>query len=234
MNPLLPLLTAFATGFAHALAPDHVAAVGTFVSRRPQPGESLRFGARWGFGHSLSVMLAGGVLILLDLRVSERVAQNLERGVGAMLFALGAWLLWSLAHERAHARGAALAAEAEPAIAREGDTVETATEGRSQGGPVDRHRDRSGSLVVGMAHGLAGSAPLIGVIPLAFIEPGRAAFLYLGLFSLGTVAAMALFAGVAGFLLHATDRTSPHLALGLRFATALGSATLGAMWFLNA
>ena len=213
MSPLLPLLTAFATGFTHALAPDHVAAVGTFVSRRPAPAECLRFGARWGLGHSASVMLAGGLLILLDVRIPAGLAQNLERAVGVMLFGLGIWLLWSLAHEAAHRH----AAHATGTAAHD-----------------DHHHDRQGSFVVGMAHGLAGTAPLIGVIPLAFIEPRGAALAYLALFSAGTVAAMALFAAAAGALLAATGRTSARLALTLRFGAAVGSTVLGAIWFLNA
>ena len=213
MNPLLPLRTAFATGFTHALAPDHAAAVTTFVSRRPTPRECLRFGARWGLGHSASVMLAGGLLILLDVQVPEGVAQNLERAVGLMLFGLGVWLLWSLAHEVAHLRAAHATAVAPHA---------------------DHHHDRRGSFFVGMAHGLAGTAPLIGVIPVAFIEPRGAALAYLALFSAGTILAMALFAGAAGALITATGRASARLALTLRFSAAIGSTVLGALWFLNA
>ena len=213
MNPLLPLLTAFATGFTHALAPDHVAAVGTFVSRRPTPAECLRFGARWGLGHSASVMLAGGLLVMLDLSVPAALAQNLERAVGVMLFGLGIWLLWSLAHEAAHQRAA--------------QATDTAAH-------ADHHHDRRGSFLVGMAHGLAGTAPLIGVIPAAFIEPRSAAIAYLALFSAGTILAMALFAGVAGAVLAATGRASARVALGLRFSAAVGSTVLGAVWFLSA
>ena len=215
MTPLLPLLTAFATGFTHALAPDHVAAVTTFVSRRPAPRECVRFGARWGLGHSASVLIAGGLLIALDLTVPEGVARNLERAVGIMLFGLGVWLLWTLTHGMAHRHDPA------PDHAHDDDIA-------------DHHHDRRGSFVVGMAHGLAGTAPLIGVIPVAFIEPRGAAIAYLVLFSAGTVAAMALFAAAAGTLLTATGRASARLALALRFSAAIGSTVLGAVWFLNA
>lgn len=214
MTSLLPLATAFATGFAHALAPDHVAAVTTFVSRRPSGRDCVRFGARWGFGHSASVMLVGGVLIVLDVSVPEGVARNLERAVGVMLFGLGIWLLWSLTHGLAHRH----------------DPVPDAP----RAGELDHDHDRRGSFAVGMAHGIAGTAPLIGIIPLAFIEPRGAALAYLGLFSAGTILAMALFAGAAGALLAATGRTSPRAAYGLRFGAAVGSTVLGAVWFLGA
>jgi hypothetical protein len=85
-----------------------------------------------------------------------------------------------------------------------------------------------------MAHGLAGTAPLIGVIPVAFIEPRAAALGYLALFSAGTILAMALFAGGAGALLAMTGRASRRLAFGLRLGAAAGSTVLGAVWFLSA
>ena len=214
MTPLLPLFTAFATGFTHALAPDHVAAVTTFVSRRPTPRECVRFGARWGLGHSASVLLAGGLLIALDVTVPEGVARNLERAVGVMLFGLGVWLLWTLTHGLVHSR------DPQP--------------DHDHGAGGDHHHDRRGSFMVGMAHGLAGTAPLIGIIPLAFIEPRSAAVAYLGLFSAGTILAMALFAGAAGALLAATGRASPRAAYALRLGAAVGSTVLGAVWFMGA
>jgi nickel/cobalt transporter (NicO) family protein len=149
------------------------------------------------------------------VNVPAELAQNLERAVGVMLFGLGVWLLWTLAHEAAHQRMRTVA-------------------GKEHDHDHDHHHDRRGSFFVGMAHGLAGTAPLIGVIPVAFIEPRGAAIAYLALFSAGTIAAMALFAGIAGTVLSAAGRASARVALALRFGAGIGSTVLGAVWFVTA
>src|ERR1051326_2182161 len=99
---LLPLITALVAGFAHALEPDHMAAVTTFVSRRPTPLQAVGFGIRWGAGHSAAILVIGCVLIALDVQLPEVLARGLEFGVGMMLLGLGLWLLWNVLHERAH------------------------------------------------------------------------------------------------------------------------------------
>ena len=130
---------ALVAGFAHALEPDHMAAVTTFVSRRPRPLQAAGFGLRWGAGHAAAIVAVGCVLIALRVRLPDGVARGLEFGVGAMLVGLGMWLLWSVLHERAH-RLAGGAADAHPG---------------------HHHHGGRGSLWVGMAHGLAGTAPLL-------------------------------------------------------------------------
>lgn len=97
----LPLATATAAGFLHALEADHVAAVTTFVARRPRPGEALSFGLRWGLGHSLALAVACAVLMALDLRPPEGVERLLEGAVGCLLVALGLRLLWAGRAEQA-------------------------------------------------------------------------------------------------------------------------------------
>jgi len=56
----IALGTAAMLGCLHALEVDHLVAVSTFVSRRPTAAAAVRFGFRWGFGHSLAVLAAGG------------------------------------------------------------------------------------------------------------------------------------------------------------------------------
>lgn len=210
---LLPLFTALIAGFAHALEPDHMAAVTTFVSRRPRPAEAVGFGVRWGLGHSAAIFLVGTVLIVLDLRVPDRVTRGLEFGVGAMLLVLGAMLLWNVLHERAHR----LACDAPHAHA---------------GEPAHEHRH--GSLWVGVAHGLAGTAPLAAIVAVTMAGSPVLAGAYLLLFGVGTTLAMGIYAVVAGLVFHHAGSRVPALRGTLRAVTALGSAALGIFWMAGA
>ncbi len=203
---LLPLLTAVSLGFLHALEPDHMAAVTTFVSRRPRPLEALGFGLRWGLGHSAAILVVGSVLIALGIRLPEAVVSGLEFGVGTMLLGLGAWLLWSVVHGEAHA----LAQHGHP------------------------HAHRGGSLWVGMAHGIAGTAPLVAVVTVTASSSAWAAGVYLFLFGVGTTAGMGLYAAIAGAVFHQAQHRVPALGGTLRTVTALGSAVLGVFWMVNA
>lgn len=211
MLELLPFATALAAGFLHALEPDHMAAVTTFVSRQPHPLRALAFGIRWGAGHSLAILAIGGVLILLDVHVPETLARGLEFGVGMMLLGLALWLLWSLLHARAHER---------------------AHEMQHPSGTAHRHRHAT--TWVGVVHGLAGTAPLIAVLPLALTRSAAGAALYLLLFGVGTVLAMGLYAAIAGAAFHRIGRAAPRAARYMTAATAVGSAVIGAVWMHGA
>lgn len=205
---LLAPAAALAAGFAHALEADHVAAVTTFVSRRPRLRQAVGFGLRWGAGHSAAILVAGCALIALDVRLPEGVARGLEFGVGAMLLGLGMWLLWGVLHERAHRL--------------------------ADGGTGPAHGHGRGSLGVGIAHGLAGTAPLVAALAVALTgSPLRAAG-YLLLFGLGTTLAMALYALAAGLVFQQAGRRAPALAGILRALTAAGSAAIGVLWMVNA
>ena len=207
----LPLFTALIAGFAHALEADHMAAVTTFVSRRPRPLEAVGFGVRWGLGHSAAILAVGGVLIALGVRLPEGVARGLEFGVGTLLLVLGLWLLWSVLHERAHRL-----ANADGAAHRHA------------------HAHGGGSLWVGVAHGLAGTAPLIAVLPVALTRSSWMAGGYLLLFGVGTTLAMGIYALIAGLVFHHAGSRAPGLGGALRAATALSSAALGLVWMHGA
>jgi sulfite exporter TauE/SafE len=202
---------ALVAGFAHALEPDHMAAVTTFVSRRPRPLQAAGFGLRWGAGHAGAIIVVGCVLIALRVRLPDGVARGLEFGVGAMLLGLGLWLLWSVLHERAHRLAA----------------------GEHPHPHTHRHGGR-GSLWVGMAHGLSGTAPLVAALSASFSGSALRAAGYLLLFGVGTTLAMALYALAAGVVFDRAAHRAPALAGTLRALTAVGSAAIGVLWMVNA
>jgi high-affinity nickel permease len=58
-------------GLRHALEPDHLAALSTLAADRPSPRRGAFLGAAWGLGHSFSLLLVGGGLL-----ISRRNASN--------------------------------------------------------------------------------------------------------------------------------------------------------------
>lgn len=185
-----------------------MAAVTTFVARRPSSHDALRFGVRWGAGHSAAIFALGGVLIVLGRQIPAGVARGLEFGVGALLLALGLWLLWGVFHARAHSHIAA--------------------------GDGHFHSHGSATFGVGIAHGIAGTAPLVALLPMILGDTGWGAAAYLVLFGVGTIIAMGLYAVLVGAAFrHAAER-SALLIRGMRTATALASTALGVMWMHGA
>lgn len=209
----LPLLTALTAGFAHALEADHMAAVTTFVSRRPHPLRALGFGIRWGVGHSLALLLAGGVVILLDVELPDRMVRGLEFGVGAMLLGLGAWVLagalhlhrFRPEHRRAHRLGL-----------------------------PHSHVHGRGTTWVGIAHGLAGTAGFLALVPAAIARSPGQAVGYLLLFGLGTVLAMGLYGLLAGLLFHRVGEHAPRMGRVLQLLAGAASAAIGILWMAAA
>jgi hypothetical protein len=212
---ILPLLTALVAGFRHALEADHMAAVTTFVSRRPRPLDAFGFGVRWGIGHSLAILVAGGALILLDVRVPEALEAALEFGVGAMLVGLGGWVMAGVYHRRGHGTAHAHA--------------------HSDGLPHSHvHLHGRATVWVGVAHGLAGTAALLALLPAALMSSAWLATGYLLLFGVGTVLAMGLYAAVAGVLFHHAGDRVPGFGTWLRVITSAASMIIGALWMLGA
>ena len=90
MMTILPALTfGFVLGVKHATDADHIAAIGTIASGAQSSARAARLGAMWGVGHSVSVLLVGGALVLLRLPMPARLALALEFAVALMLIALG-------------------------------------------------------------------------------------------------------------------------------------------------
>ena len=91
------LLSALAIGFLlgmrHATDGDHVVAVTAIASGEQSIARAMRIGAAWGLGHSATLVIVGGVIVLFGLTVPPRLGLALEMLVAVMLIGLGAWTL---------------------------------------------------------------------------------------------------------------------------------------------
>jgi high-affinity nickel-transport protein len=158
-------------GLKHALDADHLAAVSTMATERRGLLASSLIGALWGLGHTISLMLAGVLVIVFHFEIGERGSKALELCVGFMLIALGVNSLRKLA------RGGK-----SPSHARE-----------HNGYQHQHHRPRLGArpLLVGMMHGLAGSAALTVLVVAAIPSPALG-LLYIAIFGIGSIGGMVI------------------------------------------
>jgi len=234
----LPAILAlgFVLGMRHATDPDHVIAVSTIVARHRSALGAALVGAAWGIGHSLTIFVVGGGIVLLGWVIPPRVGLSLELSVGVMLVVLGvvnlvgAWRagVESRGHSHAHPHGDYVhthphqhTPERHPH--REDDT------------PVNRLDRRLGTLaayrlvrplVIGMVHGLAGSAAVALLVVAAIADP-RWSALYLLVFGIGTIAGMMLVTGLIAVPL--AWGSGRRLSRGLAFASGLVSLGFG-LW----
>src|SRR6266850_3184853 len=89
----LALALGFVLGIKHAVEADHLVAVTTIVSEQRSILRSGLVGASWGVGHTISLLVAGALVILLEVTIPLRVSHALEFAVALMIIFLGARVL---------------------------------------------------------------------------------------------------------------------------------------------
>jgi ABC-type nickel/cobalt efflux system permease component RcnA len=223
----IALGTAAMLGVLHALEIDHMVAVTTFVSRRPSLRSATRFGFRWGVGHSVAVLLAGGVLLAAGVRWPEQYDALGEGLVGLMLVGLGFWALAAarklhLHPEEEHGGHAHLHLHG----------PRTAHEHRHQTEhAAARSHEHGGITLVGLLHGLAGTTGVLALVPVTMVDRVGLGLGYLAAFGVGVTMAMTLFALAAAALMRRA--TARSLVWGRRTVGLVGLGGIGVgLWWL--
>ena len=219
-SPLAILGLGFVLGLRHALDVDHLAAVSTLVSQRGGLWRSSLIGAVWGLGHTAALLAVGVAVIALHAEIPPAMAQVLELGVAAMLVGLGLNLLWTLwrggtIHLHAHDHDGHH--HVHPHHHAAGETPSDA-----QHHPVKVRRP----FLVGLVHGLAGSAALMLAV-LATIPSPTVAIAYILVFGAGSVGGMMIMSTVLGLPLALASERFARAELALRAVAGLGSVGIG-------
>ena len=87
--PLVIALLGLLMGMRHATDPDHVIAVTTILSRERRFTAATRIGIVWGFGHTLTVLAVGALIIVFKIAIPTRIGLAMEFAVATVLILLG-------------------------------------------------------------------------------------------------------------------------------------------------
>ena len=217
----------FLLGMRHATDADHVIAVTTILNRSRRFLDTTLIGALWGLGHTITVVLVGVLIIVFNVVIPPPVGLAMEFAVALMLIGLGILNLTgglrSLterltppapihAHEHEH--------------------------GGASHGHLHGHGQQPGLLetfgryqlirpvVVGLVHGLAGSAA-VALLVLATIQDTGTALAYLVIFCVGVAAGMAVLTTVIGLPFMVSRRRSAQINRWLTIGSGILSLAFG-------
>lgn len=229
----------FLLGMRHATDPDHVIAVTTIVARQRSMRQAMFIGAIWGVGHTLTIFAVGCAIILFGVAIPPRIGLSMELGVGLMLILLGIlnltgvtrWITRRFTCYGSPAAGAHTHAAPRPhqgfLAVRSHQSLPAAPGDPLRRSWLDRKLGELGlyqairPLLVGVVHGMAGSAAVALLVLAAIPKPAWGA-VYLLIFGVGTIAGMTLItAAIAVPYVHTFGRFTR-----LNEALTLGSGLL--------
>lgn len=220
---LATLALGFFLGMSHALDADHVVAVSTMVSQCRSLRRSSLVGIAWGLGHTATLFLVGILIVLFRVRIPGRLAPSMEFLVGILLVALGASVVRGYLREKVHAHAH-----------RHGDRIHFHFHFHAAEADHEHAHHLPGlpqSVLVGMVHGLAGSAALM-LLVLTSISTPTLGLVYILCFGAGSILGMLGVSTVLGlpFILLADRFAGFHQRL--RMGTAAASVAYG-LWILT-
>jgi nitrile hydratase accessory protein len=198
-------------GLRHALEPDHLAAVATLMTGERSSAKAAWLGACWGLGHTLTLLVAGALLVLLRADMPPVASDIFELCVVLLLVGFGVRAMY-------------LGAWGQPA----GPTHSHVKRGSSPPPPDGRWAIGRRPLVVGAVHGLAGSGAITALVVVT-LPSTLTRLSYLVLFGIGSTVGMAVLSGLLGWTL---ARVGGHRATVCSLSLAIGGAStaLGLFW----
>ena len=219
MDTLSLFTLAFGLGLLHALDADHIAAVSAMAGHKAGLKSGVRYCLRWSLGHGLVLLLVGAAVLLLGMSIPERLSAIAEYLVGFVLIGVGAMIFVDLYRRKAHIH-----------FHTHDDLPPHAhwhTHQAHKEHDAAAHKHNHKATMVGAIHGMAGSSPLLLLLPLGQMASPWVGVFYLLMFSLGVVAAMLLFGGILGVIFSRFARIGERVLNVFRGAIGGGAVLFG-------
>jgi len=212
-------------GMQHALEADHVAAVSAIAARQTTVRRIIAHGAVWGVGHTLTLMAVSGLAIMLGTTIFAGFERWLETAVGIMLVGLGGQLVYRLIRDRIHFHMHRHGNKAAHFHAHS-HAGEHADHARSDHNHYHPSRLPIRTLLVGVMHGMAGSAALL-ILTASTVQSPVLGIAYVALFGLGSLVGMAALSAIIAVPLTYSARFLTWAHGGLQGAVGAGTIVLG-------
>lgn len=175
--------TGLLLGLKHALDADHVVAVSAIVSETKSLKRSSFLGALWGAGHTTALLVAGIAVLTFRLTIPTHLALMFEFLVGAMLVLLGIGVLRRILREKIHMHAHAHGSETHVHVHSHINS--------------SSHYHGHRSFLVGVVHGLAGTAAL-ALLVLSTVPSLIQGILFILIFGVGSIIGMLSLSAVIG------------------------------------
>jgi ABC-type nickel/cobalt efflux system permease component RcnA len=224
----LILVVALVLGIEHAFDPDHVIALTSIVCNIKSVKKSLFLGTIWGLGHSVTVLIAGVLVVALRVAIPPGVTQIFEIVAGLLLIALGLFVVRDLLHERHHLSSVDEASHSHSNVDHDDHTHENGGHGHVHG-----HSHEQKSLVSGIVQGLGGSAAIM-LVTLSTVTSTLIGLVFIVVFCAGVIMGMVIFGAVIGGFLKYTMTNVNKVHRAILVVTASLGIGLGAFIAISA
>lgn len=218
MTPTVLLGFGLLLGVRHALDADHVVAVSTIVTRHRRLGQAALVGLLWGVGHTITLLAAGLALLLFRWTLPPALTLSFELAAGVLLVGLGLETVRGFrrkqVHLHRHDHGSA------PHVHFHSH--------RADPSHAHGHAPPSAGrpLLLGLAHGLAGSAALT-LLALSTVASLWQGLLFISVFGIGSILGMMAVSLLIGLPFALTPGRLARVHQAIRLTAGLASTALG-------
>jgi nickel/cobalt exporter len=218
-STILVLITGLSLGILHAFDADHIMAVSSLSKRNFSAKKLAMFCGRWAMGHGATVCILSLLLIFFGWQLGETVSIWAERLIGVMLLCVGVLLVFRFIKSK-------------PELAIKTHHHHDGTQHTHLVKKDNLHENHL-PILVGIVHGIAGSAPLLALLPSLIAKAPVFGVGYVLIFSLGVLLSMLGFGLALGYMQSILQQRSEKVFNYAKALIGLGASVLGGYWILG-
>jgi ABC-type nickel/cobalt efflux system permease component RcnA len=217
----------FGLGLLHALDADHIMAVSSLAATKSKDEKTwprlrmLGFCTRWALGHGTTLLSLAILFVFAKIELPPIVPFLAEKLVGCLLIGLGLWIAWNIFKN-------SIALEMHT---HKDDSDNEVVHMHLTTPKTKQHNHQP--ILIGVTHGLAGSAPVLAIIPATSLANAYLGITYIFIFCIGVIVSMMLFGLFFGHFQNWIAGTSQKLFQISRLIIASVSIGFGTYWLIQ-